>query len=86
MRLTEHLIRGIDLWLNTARRPWEACGTSGMKVLVNGGLNLSVLDGWWGDAYSPDVGWALGDGRDITTIPPGTPPKPNGSTLCWSKK
>lgn len=63
MRLTEHLIQGVDLWLNTPRRPWEACGTSGMKVLVNGGLNLSELDGWWAEAYSPDVGWALGDGR-----------------------
>jgi starch phosphorylase len=64
MRLTEHLIQGVDLWLNTPRRPWEACGTSGMKVLVNGGLNLSELDGWWAEAYSPDVGWALGDGEE----------------------
>jgi starch phosphorylase len=64
MRLTEHLIQGVDLWLNTPRRPWEACGTSGMKVLVNGGLNLSELDGWWAEAYSPDVGWALGDGHE----------------------
>jgi len=47
-----------------SRRPWEACGTSGMKVLVNGGLNLSELDGWWAEAYAPDVGWALGDGRE----------------------
>ena len=61
MGLTEHLVQGVDLWLNTPRRPWEACGTSGMKVLVNGGLNLSELDGWWAEAYSPDVGWALGD-------------------------
>jgi starch phosphorylase len=45
MRLTEHLVRGVDVWLNTPRRPWEACGTSGMKVLVNGGINLSELDG-----------------------------------------
>ena len=64
MRLTEHLVQGVDVWLNTPRRPWEACGTSGMKVLVNGGLNLSELDGWWAEAYSPDVGWALGDGRE----------------------
>jgi starch phosphorylase len=64
MRLTEHLVQGVDLWLNTPRRPWEACGTSGMKVLVNGGLNLSELDGWWAEAYSPDVGWALGDGLE----------------------
>jgi glycogen phosphorylase len=50
MLLTEHLVQGVDLWLNTPRRPWEACGTSGMKILVNGGLNLSELDGWWAEA------------------------------------
>ncbi len=64
MLLTEHLVQGVDVWINTPRRPWEACGTSGMKVLVNGGLNLSELDGWWAEAYSPEVGWALGDGRE----------------------
>jgi starch phosphorylase len=64
MDLTEQLVQGVDLWINTPRRPWEACGTSGMKVLVNGGLNLSELDGWWAEAYTPDVGWALGDGKE----------------------
>jgi starch phosphorylase len=64
MLLTEHLVQGVDVWINTPRRPWEASGTSGMKVLVNGGLNLSVLDGWWAEAYTPDVGWALGDGQE----------------------
>lgn len=64
MRLTEQLVQGVDVWINTPRRPWEACGTSGMKVLVNGCLNLSELDGWWAEAYSPDVGWALGDGYE----------------------
>ena len=64
MNLTEHLVQGVDVWLNTPRRPWEACGTSGMKVLVNGGVNLSELDGWWAEAYTPEVGWALGDGRE----------------------
>jgi starch phosphorylase len=63
MLLTEHLVQGVDVWLNTPRRPWEASGTSGMKVLVNGGINLSELDGWWAEAYTPEVGWALGDGR-----------------------
>ncbi len=63
MELAEHLVQGVDLWINTPRRPWEACGTSGMKVLVNGGLNLSELDGWWAEAYTPEVGWAIGDGR-----------------------
>jgi glycogen phosphorylase len=62
--LAERLVQGADLWVNTPRRPWEACGTSGMKVLVNGGLNLSELDGWWAEAYSPQVGWALGDGQE----------------------
>jgi starch phosphorylase len=64
MHLTEHLVQGVDVWINTPRRPWEASGTSGMKVLVNGGLNLSELDGWWAEAYTPEVGWALGDGRE----------------------
>ena len=64
MMLTEHLVQGVDVWINTPRRPWEACGTSGMKVLVNGGLNLSELDGWWAEAYTPEVGWALGDGQE----------------------
>jgi starch phosphorylase len=64
MLLAQELVQGIDLWINTPRRPWEACGTSGMKVLVNGGLNLSELDGWWAEAFSPEVGWAIGDGRE----------------------
>jgi glycogen phosphorylase len=64
MLLTENLVQGVDLWVNTPRRPWEACGTSGMKVLVNGGINLSELDGWWAEAYSPELGWALGDGQE----------------------
>jgi starch phosphorylase len=64
MLLARNLVRGVDVWLNTPRRPWEASGTSGMKVLVNGGLNLSVPDGWWAEAYEPDVGWALGDGLE----------------------
>jgi len=64
MLLTEHLVQGVDVWINTPRRPWEACGTSGMKVLVNGGVNLSELDGWWAEAYTPEVGWAIGDGRE----------------------
>ncbi len=64
MLLTAQLVQGVDVWINTPRRPWEACGTSGMKVLVNGGLNLSELDGWWAEAYSPEVGWALGDGEE----------------------
>jgi starch phosphorylase len=64
MLLTEDLVQGVDVWINTPRRPWEACGTSGMKVLVNAGVNLSELDGWGAEAYTPDVGWALGDGQE----------------------
>jgi starch phosphorylase len=64
MLMSHELVGGVDVWINTPRRPWEASGTSGMKVLVNGGLNLSELDGWWVEAYAPDVGWSLGDGRE----------------------
>ncbi len=64
LTLASALTQGVDLWINTPRRPWEASGTSGMKVLVNGGLNLSELDGWWAEAYAPEVGWALGDGTE----------------------
>lgn len=58
--LARELVQGVDVWINTPRRPWEACGTSGMKVLVNGGVNISTLDGWWEEAYAPELGWAIG--------------------------
>jgi len=64
MVVTKHLAEGVDVWINTPRRTWEACGTSGMKVLVNGGINLSELDGWWVEAFSPELGWALGDASE----------------------
>ncbi len=64
MAIAATLAQGVAVWINTPRRPWEASGTSGMKVLVNGGLNLSELDGWWAEAYAPEVGWALGDGQE----------------------
>jgi starch phosphorylase len=64
MQMAQELVQGMDLWINTPRRPWEACGTSGMKVLANGGLNVSELDGWWAEAYIPKVGWAIGDGKE----------------------
>jgi starch phosphorylase len=73
MHLTSHLVQGVDVWINTPRRPWEACGTSGMKVLVNGGINLSELDGWWAEAFVPDLGWSLGDGQE------------HGSDPSWDK-
>jgi starch phosphorylase len=64
MSLAQEMVQGVDVWINTPRRPWEACGTSGMKLLVNGGLNLSELDGWWAEAHRPEVGWALGDAKE----------------------
>jgi starch phosphorylase len=66
IELAQELVQGVDVWVNTPRRPWEACGTSGMKVLVNGGLNLSERDGWWDEAYAGDLGWAIGDGRECS--------------------
>ncbi len=65
LRKAAFLVQGADVWLNNPRRPYEASGTSGMKVLVNGGLNCSVLDGWWAEAYRPGVGWAIGDGQEF---------------------
>jgi len=62
MALAQQLVQGIDVWINTPRRPWEACGTSGMKVIANGGLNLSECDGWWAEAYKPAYGWVIGNG------------------------
>lgn len=64
MALAAQLVQGVDVWINTPRRPWEACGTSGMKVLVNGGLNLSVRDGWWAEGFRQETGWAIGDGQE----------------------
>lgn len=60
----KYLVSGSDLWLNTPRRPQEASGTSGMKAAVNGVLNCSVLDGWWAEAYKPEIGWAIGNGEE----------------------
>jgi len=64
MTIASLLVSGCDVWLNNPRRPLEACGTSGMKALANGVLNLSVLDGWWDEGYSPDYGWAIGQGEE----------------------
>ncbi len=64
MFLARILVQGVDVWLNTPRRPQEASGTSGMKAAANGALNLSVLDGWWCEGYSPQTGWAIGNGEE----------------------
>ena len=63
MAVTRYMVQGSDVWLNTPRRPREASGTSGMKAAANGVLNLSVLDGWWDEAYKPELGWAIGQGE-----------------------
>ena len=62
-----HFVQGVDVWLNNPRRPLEASGTSGQKVVLNGGLNLSVLDGWWAEAYDGLNGFAIGTGARTPT-------------------
>ncbi len=69
MLQAQWLVQGVDVWINTPLRPWEASGTSGMKVLANGGLNLSEIDGWWAEGFSPDIGWAIGDGVEHGSDP-----------------
>ena len=64
INVARYLVQGVDVWLNTPRRPMEACGTSGMKAAINGVLNLSVLDGWWCEGYSPECGWSIGGGEE----------------------
>lgn len=64
MYIARHLVQGADVWLNTPRRPFEACGTSGMKAAINGVLNVSILDGWWDEAYKKDRGWCIGKGEE----------------------
>lgn len=63
LRMARKLVQGVDVWLNTPRRPMEASGTSGMKAALNGALNFSILDGWWAEAYNSRNGWAIGDER-----------------------
>ena len=63
MAIARYLVQGVDLWLNTPRRPREASGTSGMKAAANGGLNLSILDGWWDEGFDPSIGWSIGNGE-----------------------
>lgn len=64
MGIARYLVQGVDVWLNTPRRPLEACGTSGMKAAMNGALNLSILDGWWDEGYTPERGWRIGSGAE----------------------
>jgi starch phosphorylase len=66
MRIARCLLQGADVWLNTPRRPFEACGTSGMKAAINGTLNVSIMDGWWAEGYSDACGWRIGNGEEYT--------------------
>jgi starch phosphorylase len=68
MNVARYLVQGVDVWLNNPRRPLEASGTSGMKVACNGGLNLSILDGWWVEGYAQNNGWAIGAGEEYTDL------------------
>src|SRR6202042_1929368 len=69
INVARYLVQGVDVWLNNPRRPLEASGPSGMKVNANGGLNLSILDGWWVEGYAGDNGWAIGAGEEYTDLP-----------------
>ncbi len=66
IHIARHLVQGADVWLNTPRRPFEACGTSGIKAAINGVLNVSIMDGWWDEGYSEDCGWQIGNSVDYT--------------------
>lgn len=68
INVARYLVQGVDVWLNNPRRPLEASGTSGMKVSANGGLNMSILDGWWEEGYEGDNGWAIGSGEEYTDL------------------
>jgi len=68
MNIARYMVEGCDVWLNNPRRPLEASGTSGMKVIANGGLNFSVMDGWWDEAFSPEVGWRIGNREEYDNL------------------
>ena len=79
-------MQGVDVWLNNPRRPLEASGTSGMKVCCNGGLNLSVLDGWWDEGYDGENGWAIGAGEEYTDLTYQDDVEAGPFTICWSRR
>ena len=68
MNIARYMVEGCDVWLNNPRRPLEASGTSGMKIIANGGLNFSILDGWWDEAYQIDYGWKIGNGEEYEDV------------------
>ena len=75
INVCRHMVQGVDVWLNNPRRPLEASGTSGQKVVLNGGLNLSILDGWWAEAYDGCNGFAIGNGRSHRARTNDRPPR-----------
>jgi glycogen phosphorylase len=68
INVARHLVSGVDVWLNNPRRPLEASGTSGMKVTIHGGLNLSIMDGWWREGYNDENGWKIGDDQNESDL------------------
>lgn len=68
LEMARYLVEGADVWLSTPRRPNEACGTSGMKAVANGALHMSTSDGWWAEAYQPELGWLIGSGEDYDDV------------------
>jgi starch phosphorylase len=68
MNIARYMVEGCDIWLNNPRRPLEASGTSGMKIIANGGLNFSILDGWWDEAYERELGWKIGNGEEYENL------------------
>ena len=88
INVCRHMIQGVDVWLNNPRRPLEASGTSGQKAVLNGGLNLSVLDGWWAEAYDGTNGFAIGKGHEHVSDEHHRPPRraPILLPTCWRRK
>jgi starch phosphorylase len=84
IRIARHLVQGVDLWLNTPRRPQEASGTSGMKAAINGGLNFSVMDGWWSEGYDPEHGWVIGQPKDYEDA--GTQDRETRLPIRWIRR
>ncbi len=87
MNLARYLVQGVDVWMNTPRRPYEASGTSGMKAAVNGALNFSVLDGWWREAYNGHNGWSIGEDKEMESqSSPGCSRMPRACTTPWKMR
>ncbi len=86
INVCRHLIQGVDVWLNNPRRPLEASGTSGQKVVLNGALNLSVLDGWWAEAYDGSNGFAIGKGTSHVSTRSVTNAMPNRLSTYWKTR